>query len=84
MDKLLTYNGPEGHFFEVPGFFKIAAGESHEINDHVAEAVVRANPDVPLTVTDIPKKSGKTAAATSEPEAHEGEGQPEDPTDQEE
>lgn len=83
--KLLTFNGPKGHFFEVPGFFKIAAGESHEIDEHVAEAVVNANPKVPLTVTDAPKKSAKSASkAASQPEAHEGEGQPEESTDQEE
>ena len=76
--KLLTFHGPKGHFFEVPGFFKIVSGDSHEIDEHLAEAVVRANPEVPLTLTDPPKKAGHKAAAEAEsqPEAHEGEGQP--------
>ena len=76
--KLLTFDGPKGHLFEVPGFFTIAAGDSHEIDEHVAEAVVRANPKVPLMITDLPKKRGHKAdaEAESQPEAQQGEGQP--------
>jgi len=83
-DKLLTFHGPT-HFLEVPGFFTIARGQSHEIDDHLAEAIERANPELELTITDLPAKSGpKRRTAMSQPEAHEGEGQPEDTTDQEE
>lgn len=86
-DKLLTFHGPT-HFLEVPGFFTIARGESHEIDDHVAEALVRANPELELTIEDLPAKRGggkrHAAGDKSQPEAHEGEGQPKDPTDQEE
>ena len=80
--KLLTYQGPEGHLFEVPGFFTIASGESHEISDHMAEAVLNANPNEPLIVTDLPKTPKRSAA--SQPEAHEGEGHATAPDPQEE
>lgn len=63
--KLLTFHGP-GHFLEARGIFKIAVGESVEVSDHVAEALVRANPELALTITD---------PQPAEPEAHEGEGQ---------
>ena len=75
--KLLTFNGPT-HRLEVPGFFNIARGESHEIDEHLAEAIVRANPELELTFQDLPAKSGggkRHAASESQPEAHEGEGQ---------
>jgi len=83
--KHLHFHGPKGHFFEVPGFFKIGSGESGELSDHMAEAVVNANPDAPLTVTDKPKPGHDAdAEAESQPEAHEGEGQPTAPDSQEE
>lgn len=87
--KLLTFGGP-GHFLEVPGFFTIARGESHEIDDHIAEAVVRANPDIDLTITDLPAaKSGASKRRVhdgeeSQPAAQEGEGRSMDSTDKEE
>jgi len=83
MQKLLTYHGPT-HFLEVPGFFTIARGESHEIDDHLAEAIQRANPELELEITDLPAKSGHKRPKKSQPEAHKGEGQPTAPDQQEE
>lgn len=74
--KLLKFNGPS-HFLEVPGFFTIARGESHEIDEHVAEAVVRANPDLDLEITEAKvtvKKRPAPKGDESQPEAHQGEG----------
>lgn len=72
--KLLTYHGPSHYFFEVPGLFKIAGGESHLVDDHVADRLIAANPDEPLTALPAPKRD--TRPQRSQPEARKGEGQP--------
>lgn len=72
--KLLTYHGPSHHFFEVPGLFKIAGGESHLVDDHVADRLIAANPAEPLTALPAPSRGKRPDR--SQPEAHEGEGQP--------
>lgn len=75
MKKLLTFNGPTARL-EVPGFFNIGRGESHEIDEHLLEAIERANPELDLTITDLPKGGkNRDAAGDAQPEAHEGEGQ---------
>lgn len=67
--KLLTFHGP-GHFFEVPGHFTLAAGESHKVDDELADTLVSANPHVELTIEAAPERS------KSKPAARKGEGQP--------
>ena len=84
MDKLLTFNGPTARL-EVPGFFNIGRGESHPIDDHLLEAIERANPELDLTISDLPKGGKKHGTAgAAQPEAHEGEGQPTAPDPEEE
>lgn len=78
--KLLTFYGP-GRYLEVPGHFTLALGESHEVDDHLAETLVSANPNVRLLIDDLPaKRAGAKRRASdgerSQPEAQEGEGQP--------
>lgn len=91
--KQLTFHG-KGTLV-VPGH-TLAAGESAEISDKVADEITRGNRGLPITITDLPAKSGRkrratsaepkrrAAGATSQPEAREGEGQPPASTDQEE
>jgi hypothetical protein len=81
--KLLSFHGPS-HFLEVPGFFTIGRGEAHEIDEHLAEAVFNANPDLDITITDLSADAADVATPESQPEAQEGEGQPTASTDQKE
>lgn len=67
--KNLTFHG-EG-LLEVPGFCLLKQGQSEELPDEIADAVVRANPGLQVTVSPVHKRR-----STSQPEAHEGEGQP--------
>ena len=67
--KELTFHGKG--ILEVPGFCLLKQGESDELPDEIADAVVRANPGLPVTVSPVHKRR-----QTSQPEAHEGEGQP--------
>jgi hypothetical protein len=67
--KLLTFHGP-GRYFVVPGHFTIEAGESHKVDDELADTLVRANTRVNLTI------ESAQARSKSKPEAHQGEGQP--------
>lgn len=75
--KNLTFHG-EG-ILEVPGFCLLKPGESEELPDQIADAVVYANPGLPVTVSSVHKRR-----QTSQPEAHKGEGQPTASTDQKE
>lgn len=84
--KQLTFNGKGT--LTVPGQFTVKSGESHKIADAAAAELLQANPGLPVTITDLPVKSGpkrrpkggrrraSPSSATSQPEAHEGEGQP--------
>lgn len=75
--KRLTFHGPG--LLEVPGFFTIGPGEHEDLDGDFADALVAANPDIDMTVTDIGKAARSAATAPpsggAQPEAQQGEGQ---------
>ena len=70
--KMLTNagNGP----LVVPGVCKLQPGETFEISDEQA-ASLAAQPHLRITILDAPVRRPKRPPV-SQPEAHEGEGQP--------
>ena len=73
--KLLTFHGPSHHVFEVPGQFTLTGdGPSLLVEDDVADRLIAANPHSNLTATPAPRRGKRDSE--SQPEAHEGEGQP--------
>lgn len=83
--KLLTFHGP-GHLLTAPGYFTdLPVGVPVEVDDHIARTLLIANPDLILSVEDIPepahapRRRPKTTLTASppgdaEPEANTGEG----------
>jgi hypothetical protein len=83
--KELTWDGTGT--LVIPGH-TLAGGKSAKISDKDAQDLVEANPGLPITITDLPAKSGRkrraggatpkrrAKSAQSQPEAHAGEGQP--------
>lgn len=84
--KRLTFHGP-GHILKVPGCFTVGLNEPVDIDEHLARALLVANPDLILTVEDIPAtrktRTDGTASGGAEPEARRGEGHNTDPHEEE-
>jgi hypothetical protein len=66
--KLLTHTARRG-ILTIPGVARLEAGESEQVSDAVADALMRVEPPLPIEISEI---SGDSA---SQPQAQQGEGQ---------
>jgi hypothetical protein len=66
--KLLTHVARRG-ILTIPGVARLKAGQSEQVSDAVADALMRVEPPLPIEISDV------SSDDESQPEAHQGEGQ---------